>query len=127
MNLNKIPSFIITIILLCSCVKDKEIYAIPIVEKTHNFGNIGVYDTINYDFVIKNISQVPLKIKQIGTSCGCTAAIISDSVISNNNIAKIHVKFIPNIRKIGKVKNSIVIKANTNPEFTTLYLIGKVE
>lgn len=126
MNTNKLILLVLSF-LIYSCGKEKEIYAKPIVEKTYNFGNIGISDTINHDFIIKNISKVPLNIQQIGTSCGCTAAIISDSIIGYKDFAKIHIRYVPNKRKIGNIKNSIVIKANTNPVFTTLYLIGHVK
>jgi len=120
--------FILMVTLICSCNQKKANFAVVKYEKTHDFGKITLRDTVNYIFKIKNISKVDFKIRQIGTSCGCTAAIIKDSIISENKTTEIHVKYIPkkNDKGIGLIKNSIVIDGNTNPPFTTFYLTGKV-
>ncbi|MDD5152331.1 MAG: DUF1573 domain-containing protein, partial [Flavobacterium sp.] len=114
--------------ILTSCNQKKYSFAIVKYQKTHDFGEITLKDTVNYIFKIKNISKVDFKIRQIGTGCGCTAAIIKDSIISENETTEIHIKYIPKKQDkgIGLIKNSIVIDGNTNPPFTTFYLTGKV-
>lgn len=113
---------------LISCVnKTKSETATLIVEKEFNFGKINSNDTIKHIFKIQNISDVELKISKIGTSCGCTAAIVSDSIVASKQFAEIEVRFIPSKEKYNqKINNSIVVEANTNPIYTTLYLEGEV-
>lgn len=113
-------------IMCLGCKKEVLNYARLDVVKEFNFGSLKVKDTLKHIYKIKNISETPLKISQIGTSCGCTGAIISDSIIGKNEFAEIEVKFIPKKEQLGKISNSIVIEANTNPPFTTLYLNGFV-
>lgn len=75
-------------------------------------------------FKVKNVSSETLKIEKIGTSCGCTAAILSDSTASKGETAEIQVNFIPNEENVGKVENTIVFTANTNPKINMLQLKG---
>lgn len=116
----------IPLIALNSCNSSKSDFAVIEARKEFDFGNITLNDTVNHVFRIKNISEVPLKISEIGTSCGCTGAIVSDSIVEKNEFAEIKVQFIPKKEKTGKIKNSVVIEANTNPSFTALYITGNV-
>jgi hypothetical protein len=120
----KIAGILIMLVVSISCKKSQPACAIIKTDKEFDFGTITLKDTINHIFKIQNISDSPLKISQVGTSCGCTGAIISDSIVSKNNFAEIKVRFIPKKEQTGKVTNSIVIEANTNPPYTTLYLNG---
>lgn len=113
--------------MIFSCSKKESKFPILKVEKEYNFGKITLNDTIKHIFKLQNVSESSLKISQIGTSCGCTGAIISDSIIEKDKFAEIEVKFIPQKENLGKISNSIVIEANTNPPYTTLYLNGTVE
>lgn len=124
MRILKISLFIL-ICFLFGCKKDE--FSKFDSEKIHNFGIAKIGDTIRYEFKLKNVSDNLLKINQIGTSCSCTGAIISDSIIKKNNFAVISITYIPTIENKGFIKNSIVVEANTNPTFTTLYLEGMVK
>jgi len=124
MRILKISLFIL-ISFLFGCKKDE--FSKFDSKKTHNFGIAKIGDTIRYEFKLKNVSDNLLKINQIGTSCSCTGAIISDSIIKKNNFAVISITYIPTIENKGFIKNSIVVEANTNPTFTTLYLEGMVK
>lgn len=124
MRILKISLFIL-ISFLFGCKKDE--FSKFDSKKTHNFGIAKIGDTIRYKFKLKNVSDNLLKINQIGTSCSCTGAIISDSIIKKNNFAVISITYIPTIENKGFIKNSIVVEANTNPTFTTLYLEGIVK
>lgn len=119
-------SFLITLLLI-SCKEKENKYAVLKTVKTYNFGTISINDTLTHVIDVKNISEKKLEISQIGTSCGCTGAIVSDSIISKNESAKIKVQFIPKKNQIGEINNSIVIEANTNPPYTTIYIKGTVK
>lgn len=62
-------------------------------------------------FLIKNIGDSPLRIYQVRTSCGCTAALISDSIIAPNKTARLKVEFNPT-GYIGEVTKYIYISSN---------------
>jgi PBP1b-binding outer membrane lipoprotein LpoB len=96
-------------------------------KKNIDFGSVNIGDTVIKTFSLKNVSTNQLKISQIKTSCGCTLAILKDSLIDENKSAEISVEFIANKDKKGKIKNSIVVEANTDPVFTVLYLTGIVK
>jgi hypothetical protein len=95
--------------------------------KQFNFGDVKHKDTVKHVFEIKNVSDIPLTITKIGTSCGCTAAVLTDSTANKNEVAKIEVSYTPKKDTEGKIQNSIVIEANTNPAYTVLYLEGIVK
>lgn len=122
---NNLILTIITLIFFSCSNKDKtaNIY----VNKVINFGLVKVNDTIKKSFLIKNNSSVDLKIKAIKSSCGCTVAKLNDSIIKENESTDLIVEFVADKDKIGKIKNSIVVEANTDPVFTVLYLIGSVK
>ncbi|RZK10940.1 MAG: DUF1573 domain-containing protein [Flavobacterium sp.] len=122
----KIAGLLVILTVFVSCKKSGPDFALLQTEKEFDFGTITLKDTVKHNFKIKNISDLPLKISEIGTSCGCTGAIVSDSIIEKNEFAEIEVQFIPKKEQTGKITNSIVIEANTNPPFTTLYLNGVV-
>lgn len=121
---NSIYLLIITII--CSCnIKSKRIAEIEII-RVQNFDTIKVGDTVRSIFKLKNTSEIPLKINNVKTSCGCTVAKIQDSILDPNSESKINTQYIAQSDDVGLIEKSIVIEANTNPVFTVLYLKGNV-
>lgn len=112
-------------VFVVSC-NDKSKYSMISATKEINFGTIHSNEKISKVFKIKNTSANDLVIKNVKTSCGCTAAKIKDSVLKENETLDLEVNFVASKEKIGKVKNSIVIEANTSPIFTVLYLKGNV-
>lgn len=94
--------------------------------KEINFGKINVGDTIIKKFNIKNISSNTLKIKEIKTSCGCTVAKLNDSIVDANSSTHLLVTFIAEKDDKGIIEKSIVIDANTKPNFNVMYLKGDV-
>ena len=121
---NSIYLLIITII--CSCnIKSKRIAEIEII-RVQNFDTIKVGDTVRSIFKFKNTSEIPLRINNVKTSCGCTVAKIQDSILEPNSESKINTQYIAQSDDVGLIEKSIVIEANTNPVFTVLYLNGNV-
>lgn len=112
-------------VFVVSC-SDKSKYSMISATKEINFGTIYSNEKISKVFKIKNASANDLVIKNVKTSCGCTAAKLKDSVVKENETLDLEVNFFASKEKIGKVKNSIVIEANTSPIFTVLYLKGNV-
>ncbi len=121
-----IVAFLIAI-LIASCAKKNQEFAELTFSNEINFGKIKVNDTVNKKFKLKNTSNTILKIKDIQTSCGCTAAKLKDSVVNPNDYAEIDVEYISEKDDVGNISKSIIVDANTKPNFTVLYLKGKVE
>ncbi|WP_395042856.1 DUF1573 domain-containing protein [Flavobacterium sp.] len=122
-------TFLIIIILLVffSCKNKTNDYAKIEYKNEINFGKIKVFDTVLKKIKLKNVSSNLLIIKKLETSCGCTVVELNDSIIEPNNFAEIKVEFISDKSNIGKINKSIIIDANTKPNFTVLYLKGFVE
>lgn len=119
--------FFLTLILVSCEEKFKKTATVKLIEKEFNFGKISLNDTIIHTFEIQNVSKIPFKVKQIGTSCGCTTSNFTKEEVNLNEFAIIEASFIPNKDKIGKVKESIVIDCNVEQGFITFYLTGEIE
>lgn len=116
---------ILFLFVFVSCIKNDEFSKIDVV-KEMSFGTIHSNQEIKKNYKIKNTSENDLKIKSVRTSCNCTATKISDSILKKNETLDLEVNFSASKEKIGIIKSSIVIEANTSPVFTVLYLKGKV-
>ena len=66
---------------------------IQIPEKNFNFGMIGPQDVVEQEFIIRNVGDAPLTISRAYTTCGCTTAEISASVIPPGKVATIKLVF----------------------------------
>ena len=66
---------------------------IQIPEKNFNFGMIGPQDVVEQEFIIRNVGDAPLTISRAYTTCGCTTAEISASVIPPGKVATIKLIF----------------------------------
>ena len=63
--------------------------AIQIPETSYNFGSIGPQDVVERKFIIRNTGDAPLTISRAYTTCGCTTAEISASVIPPGKVAEV--------------------------------------
>jgi hypothetical protein len=54
---------------------------ISVTEAFFDFGSIGPTDIVEHDFVITNLGDAPLTISRAYTTCGCTTAEFTSSVI----------------------------------------------
>ncbi len=133
MNKNCFTVIISSLLLFsfCSCKKDTNKVAkieipatIEILKKEYNFGEITMTDSIVVSFYIKNISDIPLLITKVGTSCGCTTSEYTKDEVMKNENATINVVFKPN--DTGFTEKSIVVESNTEPPFNVFYLKGQV-
>jgi hypothetical protein len=62
-------------------------------ERAHDFGKVKQGDVVNHEFVFKNEGNAPLVIDRVETTCGCTAALVSDKNILPGNEGKIKTTF----------------------------------
>lgn len=62
-------------------------------ETTHDFGQVKQGDVVSHEFVFKNDGGAPLVIDRVETTCGCTAALVSDKTIAPGKEGKIKTTF----------------------------------
>lgn len=62
-------------------------------EKSYDFGVIGPQDVVEREFIIRNTGEAPLTISRAYTTCGCTRAEISASIIPPGKVATVKVIF----------------------------------
>jgi hypothetical protein len=62
-------------------------------ETTHDFGKVKQGDALTWEFVFTNKGDAPLLIKEVRTSCGCTAALASADKIAPGGEGRIKTTF----------------------------------
>lgn len=89
-------------------------------EKEFNFGAAGEGERITHIFTFTNIGGKNLEIKEVATSCGCTAAVTSAEIIPPGGGGQIQVIFDLSRRK-GLQEKEIYVSSN-DPERSMLVL-----
>jgi hypothetical protein len=124
MNLVRILFVSIIIVLWAAAV-----FAIPeiaVVQPIFDFGSIGQGKKVVHVFTIKNKGDLPLAIKKITPSCGCTAVSSSASVILPGKSGEIKATF-DSTNFAGPVHKTITVKTNDpKVSFVTLTIQGTV-
>jgi hypothetical protein len=62
-------------------------------ETKHDFGKVKQGDVVSCEFVFKNAGGAPLVIERVETTCGCTAALVSEKTIAPGREGKIKATF----------------------------------
>jgi len=62
-------------------------------QESWDFGKVKQGETLSYEFVFRNEGEVPLTIQRVTTSCGCTAALVSEKIVAPGKEGKIGVTF----------------------------------
>jgi len=60
---------------------------------TWDFGRVKQGETLNHEFVFRNAGQALLNIKNVETSCGCTAALITENKLEPGKQGRLKVSF----------------------------------
>jgi len=93
--------------------------------KTYDFGIVNHGDTVTHKFYFVNEGDAPAIISEASSSCGCTVPEYPKKPIKPGQRTFIKAVFATK-GKLNTQKKSITIKANTEPNYTTLYLEGEV-
>lgn len=93
--------------------------------KSYDFGIVNHGDTVTHKFYFVNEGDAPAIISEASSSCGCTIPEYPRKPIKPGQRAFIKAVFATK-GKLNTQKKSITIKANTEPNYTTLYLEGEV-
>ncbi|GAB4528456.1 MAG: hypothetical protein Fur0018_14560 [Anaerolineales bacterium] len=87
---------------------------IVVSEDFYNFGQIGATDVVTHDFVIKNAGDAPLTISRAYTTCGCTTADFSATVIPPGKVAIVTLRLDAGFHDVRgqTVRRGIIIENN---------------
>jgi mono/diheme cytochrome c family protein len=86
---------------------------ISFAEKQRDFGKILQGEIIQYEFDFTNEGDEVLEIKNVQTSCGCTAATVGEKdEYQPGEKGKIRVTFNSN-GKVGKIEKTVLVESNT--------------
>ncbi len=101
--------------------------SIKLSKYNHNFGNIKegqIYDAI---VKVTNSGSGNLEIKNIKSSCGCTAVLMDDKILSPNETSELKVEF--NSKNLsGQITRTITLFSNDPKNPTSLLtLIANIE
>lgn len=89
---------------------------IRVPETDYDFGRIGATDVVERTFVLRNEGDAPLTISRAYTTCGCTVAEISASVIPPGKVATVKVIFDAGFHETaGQTVRRGVILENNDP------------
>ncbi len=66
---------------------------IEVSERFFDFGKVGPTEVVSHEFVIANLGDVPLTISRAYTTCGCTTADFTSSVIPPGGVALMMLRF----------------------------------
>ncbi|MCW8804855.1 MAG: DUF1573 domain-containing protein [Ignavibacteriaceae bacterium] len=80
-------------------------------ETQHDFGKVNEGDKVNYTFNFANKGSSVLTIKDIKTSCGCTAALLSQDSLAPGKDGTIKVELDTKNRS-GKMSRTVTINSN---------------
>lgn len=101
----------------------------PVVKFSEKNYNFGIFEEeggpVSYDFEFINTGNEPLVIKNVRTSCGCTASEYTQDPVAPKGKGSVKVTFNPSGRP-GSFSKSIYVYTNTEPERTILHITGEV-
>jgi hypothetical protein len=91
-------------------------------ETQYDFGKIDEGKVVEHTFNFLNSGKATLKISEIKTSCGCTAALVSNEKIGPGEEGTLLVELDTKNRK-GKMSRTITIKSNDPKEPTKVLTV----
>jgi hypothetical protein len=95
-------------------LSDDESSSYPVLhfgQTQHDFGKVKEGKVVDYTFNFRNSGNSTLKIKDIKTSCGCTAALVSSEKLEPGEQGTLKVELDTSNRK-GKMSRTITISTN---------------
>jgi hypothetical protein len=94
-------------------------------EKSFDFGEVDAGAVLQHTFSFTNTGAVPLIIRDVRSTCGCTVADWPRRPIEPGGRGEIPVTF-DTKNKNGRQSKPITITTNTYPNKTTIYMNGRV-
>ena len=87
---------------------------IEIDEVFHDFGSVGTTEVVTREFAIANMGQAPLTISRAYTTCGCTIADFTATVIPPGQVSLVTLRFDAGFHDTAgqTVRRGIIIENN---------------
>lgn len=104
---------------------EKALTAIAFEKASYDFGTIYEGEKVTYSFIYTNIGKADLQLSSVATTCGCTASEYTTDPIKPGETGKIRITF-NSANRLGMQHKKVIIRANTNPEFTSLNVYAQV-
>lgn len=93
---------------------------IAISEDFYDFGSVGLKDVVTHEFVIANQGEAPLTISRAYTTCGCTTASFTATVIPPGKVVVMTLRLDAGFHDTGgqTVRRGVIIENNDsrNPQ-----------
>lgn len=93
-------------------------------EKIYDFGTVIRGSRGNHLFKFKNVGEIPILLKRVKTSCGCTNVSWPKQPIEPGESAGIHIEY--DTDKLGNFYSTIKIKSNAESSPDVLIIKGKI-
>lgn len=94
---------------------------------SHNFGNVMQGEILDLTIDVINSGLANLEIKKVKTSCGCTAALMSNKIIKSNESNELKIEF-DTKNLLGQISRTVTLFSN-DPKNPTrvLTLIANID
>jgi len=117
--------FCLLVIISFSC-KQPNLRPVLVIDRDSiDIGSINFHDSARLQYILSNEGDALLAIKSVGTSCGCSKAYFSDSIIKPGASVDLRVGY--KATDTGQFKKHIVIETNSEPIYKTLVFTGRVK
>ncbi|MFN8470774.1 MAG: DUF1573 domain-containing protein [Anaerolineae bacterium] len=80
----------------------------------YDFGEISPTEKVEKTFVLKNDGSKPLEIASVKSTCGCTAALVSDNTVPAGGQTTVKITFDPTTEQIAGTRVTREVKVATN-------------
>lgn len=87
---------------------------IAIPEDFYSFGSVGLTEVVQHEFAIANVGDAPLTISRAYTTCGCTTADFTSTVIPPGKVSLMTLTFDAGFHDAGgqTVRRGVIIENN---------------
>ena len=109
-------------VLFYSCMSSDVKPELRVEKDSIDIGTIGLNDSAKISYNLSNTGNRPLRIKSIGTSCGCSEAFVKDSTIQPGESIELQVGFLA--ADTGRFIKHVVMETNSDPIYATLTFTG---
>ena len=121
--------FLILALPLSGCLADQEITKTSTSveneasqQNVWDFGKVKVGEIVKHEFVLKNATDKPIKIKEVNTSCGCTASDVKKRDLASGENTVIEVTF-DSAGYSGPVKQFVFVNTDSSEQSMIRFII----
>ena len=108
---NPLVKLVVTATVIKSDNSEANVPVLYFSETKHDFGKVKEGNTVEYTFSFRNTGKEILKIKDVRTSCGCTAALVSSEKLEPGSEGTLKIELDTKNRSC-KMSRTITIQSN---------------